>query len=163
MSYSIQRGVSDGTLTNIALSIVYVDRSDIHVYVDDIEMDMTGGDTEYTCDWLSDTAITITPAVANDSVVLLRRVTKKSSMYHDFNACAVFKDTSVVENFLQVLYIAQEAIEGGATQDFYNDLDLHGYTIHNSGPALVSGDLVSLGQYQSDALGAYAYRKLSEH
>lgn len=162
MSYSIQREVSDGTLTSITLAIEFIDQADIHIYVDDIEMDKVGGSTPYLWDWVTRAAISITPAVPLDSVVLVRRITPKDKVHHNFNAGAVFKDTSVDENFRQALYLAQEALEGGASADFYNDLDMHGYTIHNSGPALVDGDLVSLGQYRADALGAFAYRKLSE-
>lgn len=162
MSYSIQRATSTGFLNSLALSIQFVDRDDIHVYVNDVLMSNVPGQTTHTWGWASDTVISITPNVPNGNVVLVRRITKKDKLYHNFNAGAVFRDKTVDENFLQVLYIAQEAIEGGTAADYYNDLDLHGYVIRNSGTATQTNDLVSFGQYRSDSLGAYANRLVTE-
>lgn len=156
MSYSIQRAVSDGNLTSIALSIVYVDRSTIHVYVDDIEMDMTGGTTPYTWEWETPTKIKIAPAVPNGIIVTIRRATQTSEMYHNFDAGAVFKDESVDENFKQVLFLTQEYQETPAITDLFDNVDMHGNTFINLQDAVEEQSPVTLAQlntYVADSAG----------
>lgn len=162
MSFSIQRETSDGTLSTIDLAIEYIDQADISVFVDDILIEMTGGVTPYTWEWVTPSKIKITPTVATGLVAMIRRGTPNDAMYHNFNAGAVFKDETMDENFLQLLYLVQEAKEGSGATDFYADLDMHGYIIRNHGPALVDSDVVTLGQYRNDALGAMANRAIAE-
>jgi len=158
MSYSIQRETSDGTLGTIDLSIEYIDQTDISVYVDDVIIDKVGGSTTYLWDWINADSISITPDVADGLVVMIKRSTPFDALYHIFTDSAVFSDRSMDENFRQVLYLSQEAIEGQGATDFYSDLDMHGYTIKNSGAAVDADDLIPLGQYQADASGAYQSR-----
>ena len=84
------------------------------------------------------------------------------SMFHNFNAGAVFKDESVDENFLQLLYLTQEAKEGSGATDLYTDLNMHGYVIHNHGPALLDDDLITYGQVLNDSAGALYNRLAAE-
>lgn len=158
MSYSIQRETSDGTLGTIDLSIEYIDQTDISVYVDDVIIDKVGGSTPYLWDWIDADSISITPDVLDGLVVMVKRSTPFNALYHIFTDSAVFSDRSMDENFRQMLYLSQEAIEGQGATDFYSDLDMHGYTIKNSGTAVDADDLVPLGQYQADASGAYQSR-----
>ena len=162
MSYSIQRETSDGTLGTIDLTIEYIDQTDISVYVDDVIIDKVGGSTPYLWDWIDADSISITPDVADGLVAMVKRSTPFDALYHIFTDSAVFSDRSMDENFRQVLYLSQEAIEGQGATDFYSNLDLHGYIIKNSGTAVDADDLVSLGQYQADASGAYQSRLGSE-
>jgi len=157
MSFSIQEEVSNGTLNSITLSIKFIERTDIHLYINDVEMDRVGGSTPYLWDWVSDTLLSITPAVALASVVLVRRQSALAGMYHNFDAGAVFKAESVDENFTQVLNLAQEYLEGKGPTDYYADVDLHGNVIGNAGLAVLPGDLLSLGQYQASGAFNTAY------
>lgn len=162
MSFSIQREVSDGTLSTIDLAIEYIDKTDISLYVDDSLIELTGGVTPYTWEWITDAQVKITPNVPNGLVAMIKRITPMAEPYHNFSAGAVFKDQSVDENFMQSLHLAQEAIEGSGATDFFADVDHHGYRIKNIAAALEGGDAIPFVQYQSDALGALASRQGAE-
>lgn len=151
MTFSIQRATSDGTLSTLDLTIEYIDQIDVHLFVDDVEMDLTGGTTPYTWEWVTPSQIKILPVVPNGSVVMLRRRTQSSEMYHNFDEGAVFKDESVDENFKQVLFLTQESQEGLALTDLFNDLDMHGFNINNLPLATEPTQPVTLEQ-----LNAYA-------
>ena len=137
MSFSIQRETSDGTLSTIDLAIEYIDRADIQLFVDDVLIEMTGGATPYTWEWVTSSRVKITPDVPAGLVAMIRRGTPNDVMYHNSNAGAVFKDETMDENFLKLLYLVQEAKEGSGATDFYANLDMHGYIIRNHGPALL--------------------------
>lgn len=151
VSYSIQREVSDGTLSRIVLRIEYEDKESISVYVDDTLLDGTG---KYKWQWDGDD-IVITPNVPQGSEVLIRRLTAIDKMLHSFEAGAVFNNQSMDENFRQLLHIAQEYSEGSGITDVFSDIDMHGYKIKNVGFATEDGDVVTLKQYREDALGAH--------
>lgn len=157
MAYSLQRAVSDGTLNTIPVSIQYFDKTDITVFVDDVLLP----DGTYTYVWSANN-IVITPNVANGSEVLIKRTTKFDTPYHDFSAGAVFQDSTVDDNFLQMLFIAQETSEGATQTDFYADLNFHGYRLRKVGNAIEPDDAVPFSQYQADANGAFQQRVLAE-
>jgi hypothetical protein len=146
MTFSIQRETSDGTLSTLDLTIEYIDQIDVRLFVDDVEMDLTGGTTPYTWEWVTPAQIKILPVVPDGSVVMLRRRTQSSEMYHNFDAGAVFKDESVDENFKQVLFLTQESQEGLALTDLFNDLDMHGFDILNLPDATNPQSPVTLAQ-----------------
>ena len=162
MSFSIQRETSDGTLSTLDLTIEYIDRTDVRAYVNDIEIDLTGGTTPYTWEWVTDSQIKITPDVPNGLVAMVKRSTPMDAMYHIYDAGAVFKDETVDENFKQVLFLTQEAKEGSGVSDIYGNVNMHGYVIGNHGAAVLDGDLVTFGQYRNDALGAGFNRVAAE-
>lgn len=157
MAFSLQRAVSDGTLTNLAIDIEFFEQEHINVFVNDIVMPQNGTSNVdgYSYVWSGPTSITISPAVATGLEVLVRRSTPFDLPFHDFRAGAVFKDQTMDENFLQILYITQENVEGLTATDFYTDLNFHGYRLRNVGTATAANDAVPLSQYQADALGAY--------
>ena len=157
MAYSLQRAVSDGTLNTIPVSIKYFDKTDISVFVDDVLLP----DGTYTYAWSANN-IVITPNVAAGLEVLIKRTTKFDTPYHDFSAGAVFKDSTVDDNFLQMLFIAQETSEGATQTDFYADLNFHGYRLQKVGNAIEPDDAVPFSQYQADANGAFQQRILAE-
>lgn len=157
MPYSLQRAVSDGTLNTIPVSIKYLDKTDIAVFVDDVLLP----NSKYTYVWSANN-IVITPNVAKGSAVLIKRTTKFDRPYHDFSAGAVFKDSTVDDNFLQMLFIAQETSESATQTDFYTDLNFHGYRLRKVGNAIEPDDAVPFAQYRADALGAYQQRVLAE-
>ena len=105
MAYSYQSVVSDGTLTNLLLTIDYISRSEISVYFN--------GVLSSAWSWVGTTEkqITFSPAVPNGTVVLVRRVTTLQAPKHVFSTGAQFKAQAVDENNVQLLNAAQEAQE----------------------------------------------------
>ena len=160
MAYSIQREVSDGTLQTLTLRITYFKKTHIFVYVDDKLADGSAG--RYSWVWDGD-RIRLSAVVPTGVEVLIRRKTPMDTPFHNFRQGAVFKDVTMDENFIQQLYINQENVEGLSATDFYSDLDLHNYRLKNVGTATTDTDVVTLGQYRADALGANQYRILAEN
>ena len=162
MQSSIQRMVSDGTLQFIDLAIEYIDKVNVKVSVDDVPIGAPGSGTPYTYEWITDTRIKITPVVPLAGIVILRRVTPTLKMYHVYDDGATFNDFTMDENFKQLLFIGQEAIDGGVATDFYSDINIHGYRIKASADGIEPTDLVTVRQYQADAAGAYASAQIAE-
>lgn len=158
MQSSIQRVVSDGTLEFIDLAIEYIDKVNVKVSVDDVPIGAPGSGTPYTYEWITAVRIKITPVVPLAGIVTLRRVTPTLKMYHVYDDGATFNDFTMDENFKQLLFIGQEAIDGGVATDFYSDINIHGYRIKSSADGVDPADLVTVRQYQADASGAYASR-----
>ena len=157
--YSSQTLVSDGTVNRVDLSIEYIDKSDIQVFVDDSLLPTNG----YAWTWASDTAINFNQPVLLGSVINIRRTTAYDNIKHIFEVGgAVFKDRNVDENFRQVLYWCQDFIEGKSIKAVWNNLNMHGYRIINLGAAVEPYDAVSLGQYQADAMGAWNAKRETE-
>jgi len=140
MAYSIQTAVSDGTLEVLDLSIKYMDKSHIFVYVDDVLVDGSA----YSYVWLTDTRIQLVPTVANGSTLKVIRKTLTDEMWHEFSKGARFSTASMDENFEQLLFLAQEYSEGIYVKDFYTDIDLHLKRILNLGDPINDGDAVNL-------------------
>lgn len=140
MAYSIQTAVSDGTLAVLDLSIKYMDKSHIQVYVDDVLADGTA----YSYVWLTDTRIQVVPAVANGSTLKVIRKTLTDEMWHEFTQGARFSTTSMDENFEQLLFLAQEYSEGIYVSDFYTDLDMHLHRLINLADPVSENDAVNL-------------------
>ena len=157
--YSSQTLVSDGTVQRVDLSIEFLVREDIRVFVDDALLPANG----YSWTWVSDTAITLNQPVHNRGVINIRRTTAYDNIKHVFEVGgAVFKDRNVDENFRQVLYWCQDFIEGKSIEDVWNNLNMHGFRITNIGTAIDSYDAVSLGQYQADAMGAWQASRIAQ-
>lgn len=154
MAYSVQRAVSDGTLSTITLDIDFFAKEHISVLVADRSLP----NDDYTYSWIGSNTIKIVPNVANGAEVLIRRNTPYGESFHNFRLGAVFKDETMDENFKQVLFLTQEAIEGQTSTDFYTDLNVHGYKLRNVGPAIAAFDAIPYSQYQGDAAGAYQNR-----
>lgn len=160
MALSTQRAVSDGTLDTLILSIDYFQRDDITVYFNDIAVPLSEGRWEWV--GTTDKVIAFDPVVPAGVEVRLVRATDMASILHkyansQYGGGAQFTAGTLDENFLQILYLAQEFVEnGGGVTDFFHALNMHGYQIKNLGPGTAPGDAVTLGQYQADAAGAYA-------
>ena len=162
MQSSIQRMVSDGTLQFIDLAIEYIDKVNVKVSVDDVPIGAPGSGTPYTYEWITDARIKITPVVPLAGIVVLRRATPTLKMYHVYDDGATFNDFTMDENFKQLLFIGQEAIDGGVATDFYSDINMHLYRIKNIGDAVDPRDAIPLAQYQADANGAVVSRTAAE-
>lgn len=158
VQYSVQREQSDGSLNRISVRVPYFSKDDIHVYVDDVEINSSASEqSTYTWRWDGD-YIAITPNVASGSEVLVRRITPINEAIHIFDGRSEFDDQSMDENFQQLIYIAQEYSEGSGIKDVFSDINMHGYKITNVGWATDDDDVVTYGQYKNDAEGAKVAR-----
>lgn len=158
VQYSVQREQSDGSLNRISVRVPYFSKDDIHVYVDDVEINSSASEqSTYTWRWDGD-YIAITPNVASGSEVLVRRITPINEAIHIFDGRSEFNDQSMDENFQQLIYIAQEYSEGSGIKDVFSDINMHGYKITNVGWATDDDDVVTYGQYKKDAEGAKVAR-----
>lgn len=141
MAFSNQRAVSDGSLQTIILSIEFFDKSEIHVYVDDVEKFV---DIDFI--WATSNSIQFPASLLNGATLIIRRVTDISEMRHIFTAGAQFTNQTLDEDYKQVLHIAQESVEGSYTTELFNDLDMHQYHVRNMGRAELDSDAVPLAQ-----------------
>jgi hypothetical protein len=152
---SIQQITSDGTLQVVDLSINYLDRSEISVYVN-YQM--------YSAwSWANDVEDRIvfdSPIPAGYEVVI-KRTTDISQLKHYFSKGAAFTAEALDEDLQQVLHIAQEGIEVNVAKDFYNEINMHGHRIKNVGPAIDDGDAISLSQYKNDMQSAWRAKELA--
>lgn len=111
--YSIQKMVSDGTLSTIALGIQYLQRNDIYMRVAGEETPQSGAPSGYTWSFLDNTTLKILPVVPNGVEVVVYRRTDVDAMYNIYSQNAQFDEATIDENNQQLLYIAQEYLEQG--------------------------------------------------
>ena len=149
MANSLMQLVSDGNLSVVPLTIKFFEQSHIGVYIDDVALP-TG---RYSYTWSGATTITITPTVALGVEVSIRRRTPADYVLHDFQAGAVFSETSIDENFRQDLFLLQEASEQSFITDLYDNLNMHANKLVNLGEATSPNDAVSLGQVEAIVAG----------
>lgn len=113
IQYSIQKMVSDGTLSTIALGIQYLQRNDIYMRVAGEETPQSGAPSGYTWSFLDNTTLKILPVVPNGVEVVVYRRTDVDAMYNIYSQNAQFDEATIDENNQQLLYIAQEYLEQG--------------------------------------------------
>lgn len=111
--YSIQKMVSDGTLSTIALGIQYLQRNDIYMRIAGEETPQSGAPSGYTWSFLDNTTLKILPVVPNGVEVVVYRRTDVDAMYNIYSQNAQFDEATIDENNQQLLYIAQEYLEQG--------------------------------------------------
>lgn len=142
MAFSTQRAVSDGSMTYLDISIKYQKRADIQVFYNNLPADPA------TWSWVgtTDKRIQFTNPVPAGTEVLLKRTTRIDSIINVFALGAKFTNASMDTNFEQLMYLNQEAVEGAALTDIFNDVDFHGYRIRNLGPAENDNEAITLGQ-----------------
>lgn len=111
--YSIQKMVSDGTLSTIALGIQYLQRNDIYMRIAGEETPQSGAPSGYTWSFINNTALKILPVVPAGVEVVVYRRTDLDEMYNIYSQNAQFDESTIDENNQQLLYIAQEYFEQG--------------------------------------------------
>lgn len=111
--YSIQKMVSDGTLSTIALGIQYLQRNDIYIRIAGEETPQSGAPSGYTWSFIDNTTLKILPGVPNGVEVVVYRRTDVDAMYNIYSQNAQFDEATIDENNQQLLYIAQEYLEQG--------------------------------------------------
>lgn len=113
--YSIQKMVSDGTLSTITLGIQYLQRNDIYIRIAGEETPQSGAPSGYTWYFVDNTTLKILPVIPNGVEVVVYRRTDVDAMYNIYSQNAQFDESTIDENNTQLLYIAQEYLEQGAT------------------------------------------------
>lgn len=111
--YSIQKMVSDGTLSTITLGIQYLQRNDIYMRIAGDETPQSGAPSGYTWYFVDNTTLKILPVVPNGVEVVVYRRTDVDAMYNIYSQNAQFDEATIDENNQQLLYIAQEYLEQG--------------------------------------------------
>lgn len=111
--YSIQKMVSDGTLSTIALGIQYLQRNDIYIRIAGEGTPQIGAPSGYTWSFINNTTLKILPVVPNGVEVVIYRRTDVDAMYNVYSQNAQFDERTIDENNTQLLYIAQEYLEQG--------------------------------------------------
>lgn len=113
VQYSVQKMVSDGTLSTIALGIQYLQRNDIYMRIAGEETPQVGAPSGYTWSFINNTTLKILPVVPNGVEVVVYRRTGVDAMYNVYSQNAQFDEATIDENNQQLLYIAQEYLEQG--------------------------------------------------
>lgn len=113
VQYSIQKMVSDGTLSTIALGIQYLQRNDIYIRIAGEATPQSGAPSGYTWSFINNTTLKILPVVPNGVEVVVYRRTDVDTMYNIYSQNAQFDEATIDENNQQLLYIAQEYLEQG--------------------------------------------------
>lgn len=111
--YSIQKMVSDGTLSTIVLGVQYLQRNDIYIRIAGEETPQSGAPSGYTWSFIDNTTLKILPVVPNGVEVVVYRRTDVDAMYNIYSQNAQFDEATIDENNQQLLYIAQEYLEQG--------------------------------------------------
>ena len=121
--YSIQKMVSDGTLSTIALGIQYLQRNDIYMRIAGEETPQSGAPSGYTWSFVDNTTIKILPVVPNGIEVVAYRRTDADAMYNVYSQNAQFDESTIDENNQQLLYIAQEYFEQGVPAQLIDSVE----------------------------------------
>lgn len=138
MSKSFQEVVSDGTLRNIVLSLDYLAESDIYLRIAGEDIPKTGHET-YS--WVfSNNIITITPAVTAGYKVVVYRRTATTEMLNIYGQNAQFSESSMDENFTQLLYLSQEYMEQGSGTEVISECEFIRSDTYNNYYRLVLND-----------------------
>lgn len=111
--YSIQKLVSDGTLSTVVLGVQYLERNDIYMRIGGEDVTQSGSSTGYTWYFVDNTTLKINPVVPTGVEVYIYRRTDTSNMYNIYSQNAQFDESTVDENNQQLLFIAQEYLEQG--------------------------------------------------
>lgn len=127
-----------GTL-EFPVEVAYLDRTYIHVYVDDVEV------TDFV--WLSDTRIRLdaSPRLSPFKLTVVRR-TDRSILYILFAEGAAFIRENLDTQNTQFLHLSQELVEGRSIEGFFGNLSMNGYSITNVRAGTAAGDVVNKAQ-----------------
>lgn len=138
MAYSWEQQIYPTGSQNVTVSIAYLDKSFIYVYLDGV---LT---TNYT--WASDAVIRLDDALTASTEVLLVRRTNKEYLFIQFAAGAPFISDNLDTQNTQFLHLAQEMVEGRSIEGFYGDISMNGYKITNLAAGTEPGDAINKGQ-----------------
>lgn len=123
MSLSIQKMVSDGTLSTIVLGVQYLQRNDVYVRIAGVETPQSGAPSGYTWSFLDNNTIRVLPGVPAGVEVVVYRRTDLDVMYNIYSQNAQFDESTIDENNQQLLYIAQEYFEQGVPAQLIDSVE----------------------------------------
>lgn len=138
MSRSYQEVVADGSLLRINLSFPYFSDSDVYLRIEGEDISSTGH-ALYTWE-LSNNVITITPAVTAGYKVVVYRRTATTEMLNIYGQNAQFSESSMDENFTQLLYLSQEYMEQGSGVEIISEVKFIRSDAYNNYYRLVLND-----------------------
>jgi len=138
MAYSWEQQIYPAGAQNVTVSITYLDKSFIYVYLDGV---LT---TDYT--WASDSVIRLDTPLTKSTEILLVRRTEKEYLFILFASGAPFISGNLDTQNTQFLHLAQEMVEGRSIEGFYGDISMNGFKITNLGEGTEPGDAVNKGQ-----------------
>lgn len=123
MSLSIQKMVSDGTLSTIVLGVQYLQRNDVYMRIDGVETPQSGAPSGYTWSFVDNNTIHVLPVVPTGVEVVVYRRTDLDAMYNIYSQNAQFDESTIDENNQQLLYIAQEYFEQGVPAQLVDSVE----------------------------------------
>lgn len=138
MAYSWEQQIYPTGAQNVTVSIAYLDKSFIYVYLDGV---LT---TDYK--WASDSVIRLDTPLTKSTEILLVRRTVKEYLFILFASGAPFISENLDTQNTQFLHLAQEMVEGRSIDGFYGDISMNGFKITNLGDGTEPGDAVNKGQ-----------------
>lgn len=138
MAFSWEQQIYPAGAQNVTVSIAYLDKSFIYVYLDGV---LT---TDYT--WASDSVIRLDTPLTKSTEILLVRRTEKEYLFILFASGAPFISENLDTQNTQFLHLAQEMVEGRSIEGFYGDISMNGFKITNLGDGTEPGDAVNKGQ-----------------
>lgn len=138
MAFSWEQQIYPAGAQNVTVSIAYLDKSFIYVYLDGV---LT---TDYT--WASDSVIRLDTSLTKSTEILLVRRTEKEYLFILFAGGAPFISENLDTQNTQFLHLAQEMVEGRSIEGFYGDISMNGFKITNLGEGTEPGDAVNKGQ-----------------
>lgn len=138
MAYSWEQQIYPAGAQNVTVSIAYLDKSFIYVYLDGV---LT---TDYT--WASDSVIRLDTSLTKSTEILLVRRTEKEYLFILFASGAPFISENLDTQNTQFLHLAQEMVEGRSIEGFYGDISMNGFKITDLGDGTEPGDAVNKGQ-----------------
>lgn len=127
MAFSWQEESGVAGQKTVDLSLNYLDKADIHLYLNQVEL------SGFT--WDSDRVIRFpsTVTVKQGDEILIIRKTNRERLRLLFSEGAAFTRDNLDEQNTQFLFWAQEFVEGRSIDGFYGDIDMHGFNIKNLG------------------------------
>lgn len=134
---AIQTEVSDGTLTQVQVSLEYFEQDDLSLYLDLAETPLVSG-VDYT--WTTATTITLAATVAAGVTLRIQRNTDDDEMLNILDGGAAFSREVLDENFRQLLFLAQEYRDGLGLTGLQNVFDMNGFRILHVGDPVDAGD-----------------------
>lgn len=138
MAYSWEQQIYPAGAQNVTVSIAYLDKSFIYVYLNGV---LT---TDYT--WASDSVIRLDTPLTRSTEILLVRRTGKEYLFILFASGAPFISENLDTQNTQFLHLAQEMVEGRSIDGFYGDISMNGFKITNLGDGTEPGDAINKGQ-----------------
>lgn len=138
MALSAATYQGDGVNTDFVLDFTlgYIDESHIYVYVDDV------ADEDFTF-INSGASIRLTTAPANGTSVLVRRITPKDRLVHNYADGALVIEENLDQSNLQAIMLMHESIDGFVDQGAGQDLNMDGHRILNVADPVDGGDAMN--------------------